>query len=86
MQKVPGSNPTKTIDFFVILREQVCSMVNIGEGNLYVTCIKGFVQLLKTILGRLPLAPRPSFSPPQSGHADSQPRKRGQRASNPRSC
>ena len=43
MLKVPGSNPTETIDFFVILREQVCSMVNIGEGNLYVTCIKGFV-------------------------------------------
>ena len=42
MLKVPGSNPTETIDFFVILREQVCSMVNIGEGNLYVTCIKGF--------------------------------------------
>ena len=43
MLKVPGSIPTETIDFFVILREQVCSMVNIGEGNLYVTCIKGFV-------------------------------------------
>ena len=42
MPKVPGSNPTDTIDFFVILREQVCSMVNIGEGNPYVTCIKGF--------------------------------------------
>ena len=42
MLKVPGSNPTETIDFFVILREQVCSMVNIGEGNLYVTCMKGF--------------------------------------------
>ena len=42
MLKVPGSSPTETIDFFVILREQVCSMVNIGEGNLYVTCIKGF--------------------------------------------
>ena len=42
MLKIPGSNPTKTLDFFVILREQVCSMMNIGEGNLYVTCIKGF--------------------------------------------
>ena len=43
MLKVPGSNPAETIDIFVIHREQVCSMVNIGEGNLYVTCIKGFV-------------------------------------------
>ena len=42
MLKNPGSNPTETIDFFVILREQVCSMVNMGEGNLYVTCIKDF--------------------------------------------
>ena len=46
MLKVPGSNPTETIDFFVILREQVCSMVNIGEGNIYVTCRKGFVLYL----------------------------------------
>ena len=37
MLEVPGSNPAETIDFFVILREQVCSMVNIGEGNRYVT-------------------------------------------------
>ena len=53
MLKVPGSNPTDTIDFFVILREQVCSMVNIGEGNLYVTCIKGFDKGYKIVVWRL---------------------------------
>ena len=55
MLKVPSLNPTETIDFFVILREQVCSIVNIGESNLYVTCIKGFVlnkkeQIEQTLL------------------------------------
>ena len=33
-----------------------CSMVNIGEGNVYVTCIKGFVPHIQSYLTILPFS------------------------------